>query len=186
MQQNFQVESRSYDHILRGSWQAYMLDEHARLGDETGENTGDVLRFWLPAGTPMNWLTGTRPLRSNCLQFFWSDRWYMLSAFYEGSTLLHTYATMIQPVTLSYQRLSYVDLDLSMLVEPDLSYEVLTQIEFEQAATMLHYDEQTRIGALMALETLTSSMHLNVGVFSHVPYHLNLEALQPSSCGFRS
>lgn len=186
MQQNFLVESRSYDQLLRGSWQAYKLNEQTRLGDETSEQVGDALRCWLPQGTPMNWMTGTRPLRSNCLQFFWPQRWYMLSAFYEGNTLIHTYATIIQPANISYNRLSYVDLDLSILVKPDLSYEVLTQAEFEQAATMLHYDEETRISALMALRTLTSSIQLNIGVFSNVPYRLDLGQLQPASCGQRS
>jgi len=71
-----------------------------------------------------------------------------------------------------------------VLVQPNLSYEVLTQVEFEQAAEALRYDEETRISALMALRTLTSSIQLNVGVFAHVPYHLDLSAVQPTGCGY--
>jgi protein associated with RNAse G/E len=85
---------------------------------------------------------------------------------------MHTYANVIQPATIGFERLSYVDLDLSVLVKPDLSYEVLTQAEFEQMAGMLHYDEDTRISALVALRSLTSVIQLSAGIFTAVPYQL--------------
>ena len=183
MQQEFLVESRSYDQMLRGSWKAYKLSEKERLGDEqVDEGAHDGIRVWLPAGTPMRWATGTRPLRSHCLQFFWPERWYMLSAFYNDRTLIHTYATIIQPATILVDRLAYVDLDLSILVKPDLSFEVLTQAEFEQAAELLHYSEETRIGALMALRTLTSSIQRSVGIFTVVPHHLQQTDFHLAHC----
>lgn len=173
MQKDFLVESRSYDRLPRGSWRAYRLDENIQLSDErVAELSSDCLVLWLPAGTPMRWTTGVRPLRSNCLQFFWPERWYMLSAFYNDRTLIHTYANSIQPATIFPDRLSYVDLDLSVLVKPDMSYEILTQAEFEQAAETLHYDEETRISALMAMTTLTSSMQRSIGIFASIPHHL--------------
>ncbi len=157
MQRDFQVECRSYDQILRGSWQAYKLDNSMQLGDEQPVATPDEsIKLWLPTGTQMNWASGTRPLRSNCLQFFWPQRWYVLSAFYNEGVLIHTYATIIQPATITFGHLTYTDLDLSILVKPDMSYEVLTQAEFEQLAEMLHYSEDTRTGALMAQRTITS------------------------------
>ena len=93
MQPDFRVESRSYDQMARGSWQAYRLHEQTQLSDELlTEVSRDCLRLWLPAGTPMRWSTRTWPLRYNCLQFYWPQRWYTLSAFYDGRTLLRTYA----------------------------------------------------------------------------------------------
>src|SRR5437016_2801419 len=149
MQPDFQVESRSYDQAVRGSWRGYRLHATTLLSDEAlAEAASDCQRLWLPAGTPMHWSTGTRPLRYNCLQFFWPQRWYTLSALYNGHSLVYTYASIIQPATIELERLYYVDLDLSLLVQPDLSYEVLTQAEFEQMADTLNYDEETRIGAL--------------------------------------
>ncbi|HLG78234.1 MAG TPA: DUF402 domain-containing protein [Ktedonobacteraceae bacterium] len=183
MQRDFRVESRSYDQLIRGSWRAYVLRSAGQLGNEMpNEDVYEGMRLWLPAGTRMNWASGARPLRSNCLQFFWPQRWYMLSAFYHEDTLIHTYATIIQPPTISPDLLTYVDLDLSILVKPDLSYEVLTQAEFEHMADLLHYDEQTRISALMALRTLTSSIQRSVGVFAVVPHHLNLSTMHAVSC----
>lgn len=173
MQQDFRVESRSYDQVLRGSWQAYVLSKETQLGDkQAAPSTSESLCLWLPAGTLMRWVTGVRPLRYNCLQFFWPQRWYMLTAFYNERTLIHTYGTIIQPARIEVDHLSYIDLDLSILVKPDLSYEVLTQAEFEQMADLLHYTEETRISALMALRTLTSSIQRSVGIFAVVPYEL--------------
>ena len=182
MQQDFLVESRSYDETLRGSWLAYKLDDETQLGDEQKAETGNALRLWLPVGTPMRWTSGMRPLRSNCLQFFWPQRWYMLTAFYNQQALIHTYASIIQPATIHFDRLSYVDLDLSVLVKPNLSYEILTQAEFEQMAQLLHYDEDTRISALMALRTLTSTIQLSVGLFAQVPHQLKQTDFHLAHC----
>ncbi len=184
MQRDFLVESRSYDQMLRGSWQAYKLNNDVQLGnEEAADNLVGCVRLWLPAGTSMNWASGTRPLRSNCVQFFWPQRWYMLSAFYNDDTLIHTYANIIQPAALSFERLTYVDLDLSLLFKPDLSYEVLTQAEFEQMSTMLNYSEDTRIGALMALQTLSSAIQRSIGPLTVVPHELNLGNLHAVRCG---
>src|SRR6266487_823823 len=149
MQQDFLVESRSYDQGLRGSWRTYRLNEGMQLGDEQApEESNDLLRLWLPVGT-----------------------------------LIHTYAAIIQPATIELDRLSYIDLDLSVLVKPDLSYEVLTQAEFEQMADLFHYDEETRIGALMALRTLTSTIQHSVGVFTAVPSRLQQSDFHLVHCG---
>ena len=187
MQQQFLVENRSYDSMVRGSWSSYQLDAHTRLEehphfDEEEQANNGGIRLWLPAGTPMHWASGTRPLRSNCLQFFWPQRWYMLSAFYNGPTLMHTYANIIQPATILFDRVTYVDLDLSVLVKPDTSFEVLTQAEFEHNAEMLKYDEQTRISALMALRTVTSSIQRSLGLFTVVPHQLRQTDFHLAHC----
>jgi protein associated with RNAse G/E len=174
MQRDFLIECRNYDKTLRGSWQAYKLSNNLRLGDEKlTPQIGECERLWLPAGTLMNWSSGTRPLRNHCLQVFWPQRWYMLSAFYKDRVLLRTYANIIQPAAIDEKRLSYVDLELSILVEPDLSYEVLTQAEFDHAAEMLRYSDETRTAASEALRTLTSVIQRSVGVFVTIPYQLN-------------
>ncbi len=174
MYADFHVESRSYDQLVRGRWSGCRLTSEVRLGDESElEASSDCLRLWLPAGTLMNWGTGSRPLRYNCVQFFWPRRWYTLSAFYDGRVLRHTYASIIQPGEFVLDKLVYVDLDLSLLVRPDLTYEVLTQAEFEQAAYQLHYSEDTRVSALVALQTITNAIQLGTGLFALIPRTLN-------------
>lgn len=183
MQRDFLVESRSYDAMLRGSWQAYRLNENTQLGDESPiETMTDAIRIWLPKGTLMHWATGTRPLRYNCLQFFWPQRRYMLTAFYNERSLIHTYATIIQPATLHLDHVSYIDLDLSVLFKPDLSYEVLTRAEFEQAAELFDYSEETRVQALATLRTLTSSIQRSIGLFTVVPHRLQRTEFHLAQC----
>ena len=62
-----------------------------------------------------------------------------------------------------------------------MSYEILTQAEFDFLAETLHYDEETRISALMALRTLTSSIQRSIGLYTVVPHRLDLSNLQVSS-----
>lgn len=183
MQPEFQVESRSYDQLLRGSWRGYRLDARTKLSDENiAETSSDCLRLWLPAGTPMYWSSGIRPLRNNCLQYYWPQRWYTLSAFYNGRALIHTYASIIRPATFEPERLYYVDLDLSILVKPDLTYEILTQAEFDEMAGILHYDEDTRIGALMATSTIINAIQLGVGLFATMPRTLRQTDFHLAAC----
>jgi protein associated with RNAse G/E len=183
MQPDFQVESRSYDQMVRGTWQAYRLGSTMQLGEEeSAEVRNDCQRLWVPAGTLMHWSTRTHPLRYNCLQFFWPERWYMLSAFYDDLELKRTYANIIQPPMINLNRVAYIDLDLSILVEPDLTYEVLTQAEFDQLAETLHYDEETRISALMAMRMLTNSIMLGVGLFAMIPQRLRQAEFHLANC----
>jgi protein associated with RNAse G/E len=183
MHPDFQVESRSYDQAYRGSWRGYRLETSLQLSDlPTAPVSGDCLRLWLPAGTPMHWATRTHPLRNHCLQMYWPERWYTLSAFYQDRELIHTYASIIQPITMEDHRLSYIDLDLSLLIQSDLSYEVLTQVEFDALAETLHYSEETRIGALMAMHTLTNAIQLATGLFATIPLTLRQTDFHLVSC----
>ena len=183
MQPDFRVESRSYDQMVRGFWQAYRLHQGTQLCDELlVDVSSDCLRLWLPAGTRMNWSAQKRPLQYNCLQFFWPERWYTLSAFYDGHALKYTYGSIIQPAAIEIERLSYIDLDLSILVKPDLTYEVLTQAEFEQMADLLQYSEETRIGALMGLRTITSSIQRSMGIFAAIPHLLRETDFHLAGC----
>jgi protein associated with RNAse G/E len=96
--------------------------------------------------------------------------------------LRYTYASIIQPPTITPNRVTYVDLALSILVEPDLTYEVLTQAEFEQLAETLHYSEETRISALMAMRMLTNSVQLGVGLFTAIPRRLHQTDFHLAKC----
>jgi len=183
MHPDFQVESRSYDQVYRGSWRGYRLETSIQLSDmPTAPVADDCVRLWLPAGTAMHWATQTRPLRDNCLQMYWPERWYTLSAFYHDRVLIHTYASIIQPITLEHARLSFVDLDLSLLIKPDLDYEVLTQAEFDQLAETMQYNEETRIGALLAMHTLTNAIQLATGLFATIPHTLRQADFHLEKC----
>ncbi len=92
------------------------------------------------------------------------------------------HASIIQPATFEPERLYYVDLDLSILVKPILTYEILTQAEFDEMADILYYDEDTRIGALMAMGTLTNAIQLGVGLFATIPHILRQTDFHLAAC----
>ena len=62
---------------------------------------------------------------------------------------------------------------------PDAGYEITS---IEQMAELLHYDEETRIGALMALRTLTSSIQISMGLFSSIPHLLRATDFHLEKC----
>ena len=95
---------------------------------------------------------------------------------------IHTYALIIKPATFELEQLYYIGLDLSVLVKPDLTYEVLTQAEFDELADTLHYDEETHIGALMAMGTLTNAIQLGVGLFATIPHTLRQADFHLATC----
>ena len=65
---------------------------------------------------------------------------------------------------------------------------VTTQLELlevlppEQMADLLHYSEETRIGALMAMSAITSSIQLSVGLFATIPHLLRQTDFHLAKC----
>ncbi len=58
------------------------------------------------------------------------------------------------PASFDGETLSYVDLDLDILVDPDFSYRVLDVEDFERNARRYGYTEEMQANARQALEDL--------------------------------
>ena len=91
------------------------------------------------------------------IEYYWLDRWYNIFRFLEndGSTRLF-YCNINVPPKLADGVLSYVDLDIDILVRPDLSFELLDLDEFEKNAQLLGYDDETKQHAHAAVDDLIS------------------------------
>lgn len=88
-------------------------------------------------------------------EFFWTDRWYSVFRFREPSGRLRNfYGNLNTPPRLEGGILSFVDLDIDVLVAPDLTYKILDEEEFEQHAKQFEYPEEFRQRALRALDEL--------------------------------
>jgi len=164
------MRQEKYDQRLAGNWEGYLL-----LSSATRTS------IWTPAGTVMHWATGDWPMRYHCLQHFWPDRWYTLNALYHDHDLYTIYGHIILPPALG-EGATYTDLELSLLVQPDGSYEVLNMETFELAAESLGYSEEGRIGALLALDGLIRAAQRRNGPFLTVPLtlpRLDLQDLSP-------
>ena len=90
-------------------------------------------------------------------EYYWPDRWYNIFRFLEhdGTTKLY-YCNVNMPPELSRGVLSYVDLDIDILVQPDLSYEVLDLDEFVTNAARYGYPEELKQRAHQAVDELIS------------------------------
>ena len=85
-------------------------------------------------------LIGTIEAGTLSTEFFWTDRWYSVFRFQApDGRLLKFYCNINTPSTLEHGLLTFVDLDVDVLVEPDYSYEVLDQNEFERHAELYRY-----------------------------------------------
>ncbi|MGZ8845575.1 MAG: DUF402 domain-containing protein [Pyrinomonadaceae bacterium] len=100
---------------------------------------------------------GTVPRGTRTLEYYWLDRWYNVFQFLKenGGTRLF-YCNVNMPPKLEGGTLVYVDLDIDVLVQPDLSYEILDLEEFADHARILQYPQEVQESARKALTEIIS------------------------------
>jgi protein associated with RNAse G/E len=101
------------------------------------------------------------------IEYYWLDRWYNVFRFLEtdGSTKLF-YCNLNMPPVLSDGTLTYIDLDIDILVQPDFSYQVLDLDEFEANAARFEYPEQVKAEAHAAVDELIALIETRQYPFS--------------------
>lgn len=92
-------------------------------------------------------LLGTIESDTHSLEYYWLDRWYNVFRFNE-----RFYCNLTKPPIFDGSILTYVDLDIDVLVESDFSYKILDLEDFENSSYPTDLKEQ----ALQALEELLS------------------------------
>ena len=86
------------------------------------------------------------------LEYYWTDRWYNVFRFSEPTGELRNYYCNVNaPPVFEDGVLSYIDLDVDILVAPDLSYSILDEDEFETHALRFNYPQEVRRNAQLAL-----------------------------------
>src|SRR5712692_8935393 len=79
------------------------------------------------------------------IEYYWLDRWYNVFRFLnDRDETRFYYCNINMPPTFADGTLSYIDLDVDILVQPDLAYEVLYLDEFERNAGLFGYDIETK------------------------------------------
>ncbi|PYS32644.1 MAG: hypothetical protein DMF75_11455 [Acidobacteria bacterium] len=96
--------------------------------------------------------SGTRTI-----EYYWLDRWYNIFRFMNqnNATRLY-YCNVNMPPSLRDNMLTYIDLDIDVLVQPDFSYQVLDLDEFEENANRYGYSEEVKSKARAAVDELVS------------------------------
>jgi protein associated with RNAse G/E len=129
------VKSCKYDGRVHRSWRARLLRRDGPLLVVEGVFEAEVrhpLLGHIEAGT----------ISTEC---FWTDRWYSIFRFRQpGGALRNFYCNLNTPPVLEDDALTFVDLDIDVLVAPDFSYRVLDEDEFELHAELYQYPPEFR------------------------------------------
>jgi len=113
-------------------------------------------------------LLGTIPVGTLSTEYYWLNRWYNIFRFRDADlNLMRFYCNINMPPRFDGESLTYVDLDIDVLVEPDLSYRVLDLEDFEHNARHYNYPPNVKHEARRAVDELvgmiqTRAFHFNV------------------------
>ena len=100
-------------------------------------------------------LLGTIVPGTRSIEYYWLDRWYNVFRLAHASGQLRNYYCNINsPPVFDGKVLSYVDLDIDILVEPNLSYRIVDLEDFESNAARFAYPEEVRADVQNGLDDL--------------------------------
>lgn len=143
------INSRKYDGAIRRSWKADLVERREPLLMFVGE-------FDSPVDHPDlgHIAAGTRSY-----EYYWLDRWYNVFRFHEPTGELRAYYFNINmPPTFDGEVLDYVDLDIDVLVRPDLTYAILDREDFEMNAAAFGYPPALNLRVEETLTELVESI----------------------------
>jgi protein associated with RNAse G/E len=100
-------------------------------------------------------LLGTVAPGTLSIEYYWLDRWYNIFRFIQPTgELRNFYCNVNVPPILEGNILSYIDLDMDILVAPDLSYTILDEDEFSDNVARFKYPDEVIRRSKEALEQL--------------------------------
>lgn len=141
------VHARKFDGRLHRAWQAALMRQAGSLVVVEGVFAEEIRHA----------LLGTIAAGTLSAEYYWTDRWYSVFRFREPAGALRNYYCNInQPVKFDGHILTFIDLDIDVLVAPDFSYRILDEEEFAANAEAYGYPEVVRESARRALADLIS------------------------------
>ncbi len=130
------INSRAYDGAIKRSWKADLLEQRDSLLVLVGEFDMAVEHSDL----------GQIKKGTVSYEYYWLDRWYNVFRFHEPSGELKNYYFNINmPPKFADDVLDYVDLDIDVLVRPDLTYSVLDREDYERNAVVFGYSDDLNV-----------------------------------------
>src|SRR5215211_7249813 len=112
-------------------------------------------------------LLGTVARETSSVEYYWLDRWYNVFRFVEPTGQLRNYYCNVNvPPVLNNDVLSYIDLDMDVLVAPDFSYSILDEDEFTVNAARFNYPREVIDKSQSALKELISLIEVRAFPFS--------------------
>lgn len=136
------VNSRKFDGSIQRSWTCRLIKQNGPLFVFEGVFDFDVSHNDL----------GFIRRGTVSYEYYWLDRWYNVFRFHEPEgDLRNYYCNINMPPVFESGVLDYVDLDLDVLVQPDLSYRILDREDFEQNAKRFGYSDEIRVNVNAAM-----------------------------------
>ena len=100
-------------------------------------------------------------------EYYFLDRWYNVFRFSDANQKLKSfYCNVNTPPSFDGKELSYVDLDIDVLVQPDFSFQILDLEDFETNAKVYAYPDNVRKNASRALGDLIQLIETQAFPFS--------------------
>lgn len=142
-----EVRSRKYDGRVSRRWEADLIERTPSLIVLRGTFAEEVRHA----------LLGTVERGTVSTEYYWTDRWYSIFVFVTPDGALRNYYGNVNlPPIFDGRVLSYVDLDIDLLVAPDLSYQVVDEEEFRVNRARYAYPPEFDERAYAALAELIS------------------------------
>jgi len=152
-----EVRAYKYDGLLHRTWPAELLHQEGSLIVLDAQFADEVIHD----------LLGKIASGTHSLEYYWLDRWYNIFRFAEPDGGLRNYYCNVNvPPTFDGEALSYVDLDLDILVEPDLSYRILDVEDFERNAEDYGYSIEVQTNARRAVDELVRMIETHAFPFN--------------------
>lgn len=151
------VRTYKYDGSAHRSWTAKVLRRQGPLIVIDATFSDEVVHD----------LIGTIAIGTHSLEYYWLDRWYNVFRFaHPDGRLRNYYCNVSVPPTFDGEILSYVDLDLDILVEPDFTHQILDVEDFEANAKLYRYSAEVEANARQAIEELVRMIETREFPFS--------------------
>ena len=127
--------SRKYDGSVSRSWKCGLAERSGSLLSFVGEFDRDVQHPDL----------GIIRRGTVSYEFYWLDRWYNVFRFHEPEGSLRSfYCNINMPPKFENGVLDYIDLDIDVLVNSDLTYKVLDLEDFQTNAERFNYPNEIK------------------------------------------
>lgn len=155
------VDSLKYDGRLHRSWNARLVRRAGALIVVKGVFETEVRHV----------LLGTIAAGTRSAEYYWTDRWYSVFRFREPAGQLRNYYCNInRPAEFDGRVLSFVDLDIDVLVAPDFTYAVLDEDEFAENAARFNYTDEVHRRVAEAREELINLIEARAFPFDEAEF----------------
>ena len=154
------VRSLKYDGRTHRQWSARLLEQKGPLVVLDGHFAEEVRHP----------LLGHIPRGTLSREYYWADRWYSIFCFRAPTgALQYYYCNVNAPFEFDGSVLSFVDLDIDILVAPDFSFRILDEDEFASNAALLNYPPEFRRRAREACRELIALIDARQFPFDQTP-----------------